>query len=114
MVNAPAGWTGDAAPLAALVRARLGAAGLLGADDPLRWSRTPAELARSFPGSQGAIYGGSSNDMMAAFQRPPNRVPGIRGLYLAGGSAHPGGGMPLCALSGRSAVAACLADAGAA
>lgn len=110
MVNAPAGWTGDGAPLAELVRARLTTAGLLAPGDALPWTRTPAELARAFPGSRGAIYGGSSNDRFAAFQRPPNRVPGVRGLYLASGGAHPGGGMPLCALSGRAAAQACLAE----
>ncbi len=46
----------------------------------------------------GSIYGGSSNGARAAFLRPPNaaRVPG---LFLVGGSTHPGGGLPLVVLS---------------
>lgn len=82
---------------------------LIDADDEVVWERTPTDLARAFPGSRGAIYGLSSNDRMAAFQRPPNRTR-ISGLYLASGSAHPGGGMPLCAQSGRLAADALLAD----
>lgn len=111
MINAPAGWDGEAEPFATSARAALTPAGLIRPGDALAWSRTPRELALRFPGSRGAIYGGSSNTMFAAFRRPPNRVEGVRGLYLAGGSAHPGGGLPLCALSGRSAADACLADA---
>ena len=38
--------------------------------------------------------------------------PGVRGLYLASGSAHPGGGVPLCLQSGRAAAAALLEDLG--
>lgn len=110
MINAPAGWVGDSAPLAVEARQRLVTAGLLGENDALSWSRSPADLAAQFPGSQGALYGSSSNSMLSAFNRPSNRVPGIKGLYLASGSAHPGGGLPLCALSGRAAAMACLAD----
>lgn len=113
MINAPAGWHGGGHEFAAVARARLLAAGLLRSGDPLEWSRTPADLAARFPGSRGAIYGGSSNGMFAAFKRPPNRIPGVKGLYLASGSAHPGGGMPLCALSARAAADACVADGGA-
>jgi len=72
--------------------------------DEIVWRRTPEDLARRFPGSRGALYGASSNSMWAAFRRPSNRVEGVRGLYLASGSAHPGGGMPLVVLSGRIAV----------
>ena len=38
---------------------------------------------------------------MSAFLRHRNRDRHIRGLYFAGGSVHPGGGIPLCLLSGR-------------
>jgi 1-hydroxycarotenoid 3,4-desaturase len=74
------------------------------------WERTPVDLARRFPGSDGAIYGASSNSKMAAFNRPPNRVERLEGLYLAGGSAHPGGGVPMCLQSGRLAAEALLED----
>ncbi|WP_261566343.1 phytoene desaturase family protein [Frankia gtarii] len=66
----------------------------------LRWYKTitPADLARRTGSVGGSIYGGSSNGARAAFLRPPNaaRVPG---LFLVGGSAHPGGGLPLVVLS---------------
>lgn len=90
--------------------ARAAGAGLLDAGDSVVWERTPAGLAERFPGTRGAIYGTSSNGMMAAFQRPANRVAGLPGLYLASGSAHPGGGMPLCVLSGRRAAECALED----
>ena len=76
----------------------------------LIWQRSPQELAKRFPGSDGALYGAASNGWMSAFQRPPNRVNDIRGLYLATGSAHPGGGMPLSALSGYHAAQALMQD----
>ena len=66
----------------------------------LRWRevRTPADLARATGSVGGSIYGTSSNGSRAAFLRPANasRVPG---LFLTGGSAHPGGGLPLVGLS---------------
>lgn len=62
--------------------------------------RSPAELERATGAPGGAIYGTSSNGLAAAFLRPANRT-GLAGLYLVGGSAHPGGGLPLVALSAR-------------
>lgn len=62
--------------------------------------RTPADLARHTRAPGGSIYGSSSNGTRAAFLRPANRTP-IRGLYLVGGSAHPGGGLPLVGLSAQ-------------
>ncbi|MCC6701464.1 MAG: phytoene desaturase [Fluviicola sp.] len=50
----------------------------------------------------GALYGASSNDRMAAFFRHPN-FSKVKGLYFAGGSVHPGGGIPLCLLSAKIA-----------
>lgn len=49
----------------------------------------------------GALYGASSNDRMAAFMRHPNFSRRISNLYFCGGSAHPGGGIPLCLLSAK-------------
>ena len=48
--------------------------------------------------------------MMAAFRRPRNTAPGVPGLFLASGSAHPGGGMPMAMLSGIAAARAAGAD----
>ena len=61
---------------------------------------TPADIERLYRSPGGAIYGSSSNGKRAAFARPANR--GARaGLYLVGGSSHPGGGLPLVATSAR-------------
>ena len=49
----------------------------------------------------GALYGSSSNNRMSAFLRHPNFSKSIKGLYFCGGSVHPGGGIPLCLLSGQ-------------
>lgn len=116
MVNAPAepevGGRDDAiwSALREAVIARLRAAGQLEDGDQVVWERTPAGLAARFPGTRGSIYGAASTSRTAAFRRPANRVPGVPGLYLASGSAHPGGGLPLAALSGRAAAAVLLED----
>ncbi|GAB3596878.1 phytoene desaturase family protein [Angustibacter peucedani] len=60
--------------------------------------RTPADLERGTLSVGGAIYGTSSNGARSAFLRPANRSP-VPGLFLVGGSAHPGGGLPLVGLS---------------
>lgn len=70
---------------------------------------TPAEFHRLFPGSQGALYGRSPHGLMAGFHRPLART-GLPGLYLAGGGAHPGAGVPMATLSGQHAAEAILAD----
>ncbi|MHB1212098.1 MAG: phytoene desaturase family protein [Candidatus Nanopelagicales bacterium] len=68
--------------------------------DRIAWRevRTPADLERATRAPGGSIYGTSSNGARAAFQRPANASP-IPGLYLVGGSAHPGGGLPLVGMS---------------
>ena len=91
---------------------RLERFGLIDDDDAILWERTPTELATRFPGSRGALYGAASNRPFAAFQRPPNRVAKVPGLYFASGSAHPGGGLPLCALSGQRAAGQLASDRG--
>jgi len=59
---------------------------------------TPADLEIATGSPGGAIYGTSSNGWRAATLRPANRSP-IPGLFLVGGSAHPGGGIPLVLMS---------------
>ncbi|USX53664.1 NAD(P)/FAD-dependent oxidoreductase [Lentzea sp. HUAS12] len=70
--------------------------------DRVRWReiRTPADWARDTGAVGGSIYGSSSNGPRAALLRPANRSP-VPGLFLVGGSAHPGGGLPLVAMSAR-------------
>lgn len=63
-----------------------------------RQLRTPADLQRATRAPGGSIYGSSSNGSRAAFLRPTNASP-IPGLFLVGGSAHPGGGLPLVGMS---------------
>jgi phytoene desaturase len=63
--------------------------------------RTPADLARSTWSPGGAIHGLASHGARAAFRRAANRSP-VPGLFLTGGSAHPGGGLPLVAMSARA------------
>lgn len=104
--NEPTGVEG----LRARVRERLLRVGAIASDDQVVWERTPRGLAHTFPGSQGSIYGRSSNSRWSAFLRPANRSRRVSGLYFASGSAHPGGGMPLCLLSGLAAADALAAD----
>jgi phytoene dehydrogenase-like protein len=68
----------------------------------IRWReiRTPADLERDTAAPGGAIYGTASHGARAALRRPANRSR-IAGLYLVGGSAHPGGGLPLVLLSAK-------------
>ena len=70
---------------------------------------TPQNFNTLFPATGGALYGRSSHGWMASFQRPGAKTK-IPGLYLAGGSTHPGPGVPMAALSGRAAAAQLAAD----
>ncbi|WP_375497298.1 phytoene desaturase family protein [uncultured Jatrophihabitans sp.] len=60
--------------------------------------RTPADLERLTGAPGGAIYGQVQHGALATLRRPHNRSL-TRGLFLVGGSTHPGGGLPLVALS---------------
>ncbi len=62
--------------------------------------RTPLDLQNSVAAPGGSIYGTSSNGSRAAFLRAKNVSP-IASLYCVGGSAHPGGGLPLVGISGE-------------
>ncbi|MBL7488721.1 phytoene desaturase [Frankia sp. AgB1.9] len=113
LVNAPphdpgpgrAGIDWDRPGLTATYAARvleLMAARGLDVRDRLRWYEpiSPADLERRTGTPGGSIYGSSSNGARAAFLRPANRT-AVPGLFLVGGSSHPGGGLPLVALSAR-------------
>jgi 1-hydroxycarotenoid 3,4-desaturase len=114
IVNAPA--VADTAPLTgeeverceASMFARLAKAGLRIA--PRATVRTtPSLFERLAPGTGGALYGEASHGPMSALARPSSRTK-LPGLFLAGGSVHPGPGVPMAALSGKTAALAVLAD----
>jgi phytoene dehydrogenase-like protein len=73
--------------------------------------RTPADLEKSVLAPGGSIYGTSSNGAQSAFNRAKNRSP-LKGLYCVGGSAHPGGGLPLVGLSAEIVAQAILTEDG--
>jgi len=62
---------------------------------------TPRDIETRTSSWKGALYGTSSNSATAAFLRHRNRSLDLKGLYFCGGSVHPGGGIPLCLLSGK-------------
>nr|WP_052557222.1 1-hydroxycarotenoid 3,4-desaturase CrtD [Enhygromyxa salina] len=72
---------------------------------------SPTQFERLFPATGGALYGFSTHAMMAPFRRPRARA-NIERLYLAGGGAHPGAGIPMVCLSGQIAGRAVAADLG--
>jgi phytoene desaturase len=73
---------------------------------------TPLDLERMNGARRGALYGQSSNDRLSALRRPHNRAADVRGLYFAGGTTHPGGGVPMVTLSGKVAARMLLSDLG--
>ena len=108
LINAPA--NGAEAPEDADARllGRLEKSGLsLTLQDVLR--RGPAQFAKLYPATNGALYGRASHGWQSTFQRPAARS-NRPGIYLAGGSVHPGPGVPMAALSGLRAAEALLQD----
>ena len=70
---------------------------------------TPNEFETLFPSTGGALYGQASHGWAASFLRQSARTR-IPGLYCAGGSTHPGAGVPMAALSGRLAAETLMQD----
>ena len=111
MTNPPAlsdafDWRTEAAAYRERVLCKLEAMGLADLRERIvveqMW--TPLDLRARYAAHRGAIYGLSSNGWRQAFLRPPQVSPDVKGLYFVGGSTHPGGGLPLCALSGTNAA----------
>ncbi|TCM87503.1 1-hydroxycarotenoid 3,4-desaturase CrtD [Rhodovulum steppense] len=73
------------------------------------WLTTPRQFAKLFPASEGSLYGRSPHGLTASLKKPTARTK-VAGLYLAGGGAHPGAGIPMATLSGRHAAEAILTD----
>lgn len=61
----------------------------------------PRIIEKNTHSHQGSLYGTSSNSQYAAFNRHPNQSKQFSNLYFCGGSAHPGGGIPLCLNSAK-------------
>ncbi|MCL4144835.1 UNVERIFIED_CONTAM: hypothetical protein GTU68_040720 [Idotea baltica] len=89
---------------------RLAAFGLTFSPRPTMAALTqPAEFHALFPASLGSLYGRSPHGMTAGLKRPTART-AIPYLYLAGGGAHPGAGVPMATLSGKHAAEAIIQD----
>ncbi|MEM6511483.1 MAG: 1-hydroxycarotenoid 3,4-desaturase CrtD [Pseudomonadota bacterium] len=69
----------------------------------------PQDFAVRFPGSEGAIYGWPTHGWAGSFRRGGSRSK-QPGLYFAGGTVHPGPGVPMTALSGRLAAESIAQD----
>ncbi|MGI8595849.1 MAG: phytoene desaturase family protein [Thermoleophilaceae bacterium] len=67
----------------------------------VRARRTPADLERETGAPGGAIYGAAPHGRLGTVGRPANAARRPRGLYRAGGTVHPGGGLPLVMLGAK-------------
>jgi len=94
--------------LALLRRCGLSLEPTLQAGSPHAVRTTPQDFNRLYPGSGGGLYGTATHGWMTLFRRPGSatRLPG---LWLAGGSVHPGPGVPMAAMSGVLAAEALMA-----
>jgi phytoene desaturase len=72
---------------------------------------TPQDIHERYHVLDGAIYGLASHGKFLGAFKPGNRSPDLHGLYLAGGAAHPGPGMPMVLMSGWIAADALDHDA---
>ena len=101
LVNAPA--VGDAADWPAAAE---GLVDRLGVRDRVRTlvMRTPGDLERETGALGGAIYGAAPHGRIGGLRRPVQRVRGVAGLWLVGGTVHPGGGLPLVVLGAATAA----------
>jgi diapolycopene oxygenase len=75
-------------------------------------SLTPQDIHERYRVLDGAIYGLASHGRWTGAFKPGNRSRAVKGLYLAGGAAHPGPGMPMVMMSGWIAADALDQDLG--
>ncbi|MFS0859574.1 phytoene desaturase family protein [Paenibacillus taichungensis] len=99
-------WSRESEALAERVLEEAEQRGFPGLREAIKWQkiRTPADAERD------GLYGGGSFGIapvlfQSGVYRPqPKPFPAIRGLYAAGASVHPGGGVPIVMQSARMAV----------
>ena len=119
LVNAPA--CGDESPTPTTMREQemhtcqantfelLNACGLkVHRQEGLEQRTTPWAFEARYPGTGGSLYGSATHGWLSSFRRGSSRT-AIPGLFLAGGSVHPGPGVPMAAMSGRLAAATVMA-----
>jgi 1-hydroxycarotenoid 3,4-desaturase len=118
LINAPADGDIDPLPEARIAQLQAQAFGLMrdcglevDMESMASVVTTPAGFHALFPATGGALYGRANHGSMASFARPGARSR-VAGLYLAGGSVHPGAGIPMATLSGRMAAASVIEDFG--
>jgi len=117
LVNAPRhepgvghDWSEGGAEYAAKILSKLDGLGLRVSERlEVMEFRTPADFERTFRAPGGSIYGAATHGANSVFRRAKNRSP-IEGLYLASGSAHPGGGLPMVTIGGELVAEAILAS----
>ena len=79
---------------------------------PDTWiQKTAVDFHHRYPATGGSLYGTKTHGWLTPFQRQGSRSK-IPGLYLSGGSIHPGPGVPMATISGRLAAEALMADLG--
>jgi phytoene desaturase len=90
-------------------------AGLTDIEERIVFERhlTPQDIHERYRVLNGAIYGISSHGVFNGAFKPANRSAEVKGLYLAGGAAHPGPGMPMVMMSGWIAADSLDQDFGA-
>ncbi len=87
-------------------------AGLTDLESRIRFEHvlTPQDIHERYRVLDGAIYGLASHGRFFGAFKPGNRSRDLAGLYLAGGAAHPGPGMPMVLMSGWIAADSLHAD----
>jgi 1-hydroxycarotenoid 3,4-desaturase len=110
LINAPAGaFDDEEATCRTRMEQSLRACGIATNPESPMIHHGPADLARRFSGTQGAIYGSATHGAMAPFRRYRSSTR-IANLHLVGGAVHPGAGLPMVTLGGLAAAKRIAAD----
>lgn len=110
LVNVPymrwqVNWQFEAEPYRDVIVRKLEKFGLENLNESIEFQEmiTPEDFEYKYRANKGSIYGVSSNGILSAFRRIPNKSSDVENLYFTGGATHPGGGMPLVILSAKMA-----------